>query len=106
MVIRTIKDLHVRKSTNPNGTIIDDDIKNGLKENRNYIQMDGRPVGSTRDPNRRKVANPNGIIIDHGGLQYRSGHKLNDAGTHLVEDNSFTGDMMKQLLVDIEVKLL
>ena len=88
------KEIHIRKNANPNGRIIDDDIKNGLKENRDYIQMAGRPVGSTKDPNRRKVTNPNGRIIDYDGLQYnkliRSGYKLNEAGTHLVEDNSFT----------------
>src|SRR6266536_1190586 len=99
MMIRSIKDLHVRKSTNPNGRIIDDYIKNGLKESRDYIQMVGRPAGSTKDPNRRKVTNPNGRIIDYDGLQYnkliRSGCKLNNAGTHLVKDNSFTGDIVK-----------
>src|SRR6266536_6273399 len=101
MMIRTIKDLHVRKSTNPNGRIIDDDIKYGLKENHDYIQMAGRPVGSTKDPNRRKVTNPNGRIIDYDGLQYnkliRSGYKLNDSGTHLVEDNNFTGSIVKKI---------
>src|SRR6266536_6661416 len=100
MMIRTIKDLHVRKSTNPNGRIIDDDVKNGLKQNRDYIQMAGRPVGSTKDPNRRKVTNPNGRIIDYDGLQYnkliRSGYKLNNSGTHLVEDNNFTGSIVKK----------
>src|SRR6266536_4328763 len=100
MMIRTIKDLHARKSTNPNGRIIDDGIKNGLKENRNYIQMAGRPVGTIKDPNRRKVTNPNGRIIDYNGLQYnkliRSGFKLNDGRTHLVKDNNITVDIVKK----------
>src|SRR6266536_2029920 len=99
-MIRTIKDLHVRKSTTLNGRTIDDDIKNRLKENHDYIQMVGRPVGSIKDPKRRKVTNPNGRIIDYGGLQYnkfiRSGYKLNDAGTHLVADNSVTGSIVKR----------
>src|SRR6266536_2705249 len=88
---------HIRKSTNPNGRITDDDIKNNLKGNHDYIQMVGRPVGSTKDPNRQKVTNPNGRLIDYNGLQYnkliRSGYKLNDAGTHLVGD----GNMVKKI---------
>src|SRR6266536_1886578 len=90
---------HIRKSTNPNGRITDDDIKNNLKKNHDYIQMVGRLVGSTQDPNRRKVTNPNGRLIDYNGLQYnkliKSGYKLNNAGTHLVRDNNFTDDIVK-----------
>src|SRR6266536_6011172 len=88
---------HMRKSTNPNGRITDDDIKNNLKENHDFMQMVGRPVGSTKDPNRRKVTNPNGRLVDYNGLQYnklmRGGYKLNDAETHLVRD----GDIMKKI---------
>src|SRR6266536_6655575 len=102
--IGSTNDPNRRKLTNHNGSIIDYDekiMKNRLKESRFHIQMAGRPAGSTKDPNRRKVTNPNGRIIDYGGLQYnkliRSGYKLNDAGTHLVEDNSFTGDIVKKI---------
>src|SRR6266536_6020499 len=87
---------HIRKSTNLNGRITDDDIKNSLKENHDHIQMVGRPVGSTKDPNKRKVTNPNKRLIDYNGLLYnkliRSGYKLNDAGTHLVRD----GEIVKK----------
>src|SRR6266536_194432 len=100
--IGSTNDPNRRKLTNHNGSIIDYDekiMKNRLKESRFHIQMAGRPAGSTKDPNRRKVTNPNGRIIDYDGLQYnkliRSGYKLNDAGTHLVEDGSFTGDIVK-----------
>src|SRR6266536_1392957 len=90
----------VRKSTTPNGRIIDDDIQNRLKGNHDYIQMVGRPIGSSKDPNRRKITNPNGRMIDYDGPQYnkliRSGYKLNDAGTRLVKDNNFTGDILKK----------
>src|SRR6266536_1348173 len=91
----------VRKSTTPNGKIINDDNQNRLKGNHDYIQMVGRPVGTIKDPNRRKITNPNGKIIDYNGLQYnkliRSGYKLNDDGTHLVEDNNFTGSIVKKI---------
>ena len=53
----------VRKSTTPNGRIIDDDIQNRLKGNQfSYIMM--QPTGSIKRSSRRKFINPNGRIID------------------------------------------
>src|SRR6266536_6603264 len=99
--VRNTTDPNRRNVNNSNGRIVDFDnklIENGLKQNRFHIQMAGRPVGTIKDPNRRKVTNPNGRIIDYGGLQYnkliRSGYKLNDAATHLVKDNNFTGSIV------------
>src|SRR5277367_1046548 len=57
--------------------------------------MVGRP-GGPKDPNRRKVKNPKGRTIDFEGPQYneliKNGYKLDEDGTKLVIDESFTGD--------------
>ncbi len=54
----------------------------------------GRPIGTTKDPNRRRVQNNNGRLIDYGGLQYnrliQSGYMLNTEGNSLVADPNFT----------------
>src|SRR6266536_4954127 len=56
----SIKRTSRRKIINHNGKIIDNVIQNRLKGNHDYIQMVGRPVESSKDPNRRKITNPNG----------------------------------------------
>ena len=64
--------------------------------NQNHIinASRGRPVGTTKDPNRRRVRNDNGRLIDYGGRQYnrliQSGYMLNTEGTSLVADPNFT----------------
>src|ERR1700759_2900443 len=56
--------------------------------------MVGRPVGTTKDPNRRRVQNPWGRLIDFRGTQYNklinNGYKLNRKGTSLIENLNFT----------------
>ena len=45
----------------------------------------GRPIGTTKDPNRKRVKNHNGRLIDYEGVQYnkliKSGYKLNSDKT-------------------------
>src|SRR3989442_6250346 len=56
--------------------------------------MIGRPVGTTKNPNRRRVRNHNGRIIDFEGIQYNklvnNGYKLNRRGTKLIRNTNFT----------------
>ena len=66
--------------------------------NRDYIinANRGRPMGTTKDPNRRRVRNNNGRLIDYGGLQYnrliQSGYMLNTESNRLVADPNFTAN--------------
>ena len=56
----------------------------------------GRPIGTTKDPNRKRVKNHNGRLIDYEGVQYnkliKSGYKLNSDKTQLILDDNFTGE--------------
>src|ERR1700759_3474742 len=56
--------------------------------------MVGRPVGTTKNPNRRRVQNPWGRLIDFKGRQYNKlineGYKLNGKGTRLIENRNYT----------------
>ena len=56
--------------------------------------MVGRPVGTTKDPNRRRIKNSNGKLIDFEENQFNKllnkRYKLNLQGTQLVESPNFT----------------
>ena len=63
--------------------------------------MIGRPVGTTKNPNRRRVRNPNGRLIDFEGIQYNklinNGYKLNRRGTKLIRNTNFTPAIVERI---------
>ena len=59
----------------------------------------GRPIGTTKNPNRRRIYNPNGRLIDFEGPQFNrlinTGYRVNTKGTKLVLDISYKTPAIK-----------
>src|SRR5437899_3196718 len=53
--------------------------------------MAGRPVGTTKNPNRRRVRNPNGRLIDFEGIQYNK-YVYNEQDNSFVKPSKITKD--------------